>query len=182
MRTAGWRPGRGTIIDNPTGGAFVTGIDAGNIVNTISKLVTGAVAALQNVRLVPSASVVPFFTSRRPAAGFGLLAADQHHTLNFDVKFTGIPFTTIEEVITRRIDVLAGRTIVAGRRVRITVPLRLCLSGEVLLSCAASVRLRMRASSGWQYPTEIKSTMIVETRRSRKPVRVSGAGTHPYRL
>jgi hypothetical protein len=104
------------------GGAFVTGINAGNIVNTIINLVTGAVAAIQNVRLVPSASVVPFITSISPAVGYGPLAGDRDHTLTFDVKFTGIPCTPVEQVITGTIDVVADGAVVAGKRVQITVP------------------------------------------------------------
>jgi hypothetical protein len=118
----GGQPGQGTRIANATGGAFVSGIDAGNIVNTLIDLVTGAVAAIQNVKLVPSASVVPFVTSVSPAAGYGPLAGDQDHTLNFDVKFTGIPCTPAEQVITGTIDAVADGAVVASKRVQITVP------------------------------------------------------------
>jgi len=56
------------------GGTFVTGINAGNIVNTIISLVSSAVGAIQNVKLVPSSGVASFVTSISPAAGYGPLA------------------------------------------------------------------------------------------------------------
>lgn len=118
----GGLPGQATRIANATGGAFVTGINAGNIVNTIINLVTAAVAAIQNVKLVPSASVAPFVTSISPAAGYGPLSGDQDHTLKFDVKFTGIPCKPAEQVITGTIDVVADGTVVASKRVQITIP------------------------------------------------------------
>jgi hypothetical protein len=118
----GGMPGQGTRIASATGGTFVAGINAGNIVNTIINLVTSAVAAIQNVKLVPSASLAPFVTSISPAAGYGPLSADQDHTLTFDVKFTGIPCTPVEQVVTGTIDVVADGTVVASKSVQITVP------------------------------------------------------------
>jgi hypothetical protein len=50
------------------------------------------------------------------------LAGDQDHTLNFDVKFTGIPCTPAEQVITGTIDAVADGAVVASKRVQITVP------------------------------------------------------------
>jgi len=114
--------GQGTRIANSTGGAFVTGINAGNIVNTIIRLVTGAVAAVQNVKLVPSASVAPFVVSISPAAGYGPLAGDQDHILTFQVKFAGIPCKPVEQVVSGTIDVVADGTVVASKKVQITVP------------------------------------------------------------
>jgi hypothetical protein len=118
----GGQPGQGTRIANATGGAFVTGINAGNIVSTIIKLVTGAVAAIQNVKLVPSAPIAPLVTSISPPAGYGPLAGDRDHTLRFDVKFVGIPCTPTEQVINGTIDVVADGAIVAAKQVQITVP------------------------------------------------------------
>jgi hypothetical protein len=118
----GGMPGQGTRIANATGGAFVTGINAGNIVNTIINLVTGAVAAIQNVRLVPSPSVAPFIVSITPAAGYGPLAGDQDHTLTFQVKFVGLPCKPEEQVISGTIDAVADGTIIATKTVRITIP------------------------------------------------------------
>src|SRR3984893_8005086 len=118
----GGLPGQGTRIVNATGGAFATGINAGSIVDTIIKLVTGAVAAIQNVQLVPSASVAPFVASINPAAGYGPLPGDRDHTLTFDVKFAGIPCTAVEQVFSGTIDVVADGKVVASKRVQITVP------------------------------------------------------------
>jgi hypothetical protein len=114
--------GQGTRIATNTGGAFASGINPGNIVNTIISLVTGAVAGIQNVKLVPSASIAPFVTSINPAAGYGPLAGDKDHTLKFEVRFTGIPCKPTVQVFTGTIDVVADGKVVARKRVRITVP------------------------------------------------------------
>lgn len=115
-------PGQGTRIANTTGGAFATGINAGNIVNTIINLVTGAIAGIQNVKLVPSAAVAPFVVSITPAAGYGPLAGDQDHVLTYQVKFAGIPCKPEVQQISGTIDVVADGTIVAAKKVQITVP------------------------------------------------------------
>src|SRR5262249_10306648 len=65
----GGQPGQGTRIANATGGVFVTGINANTIVNTIINLVSGAVGSIQNVKLVPSASIAPFVVSIAPPGG-----------------------------------------------------------------------------------------------------------------
>lgn len=119
---AGGMPGQGTRIAGATGGAFVTGINAANIVNTIINLVTGAVAGINNVNLVPSASIAPFVTSITPAGGYGPLAADKEHILKFEVKFTGIPCKPEPQVISGTLDVVADGGVVASKKVQITVP------------------------------------------------------------
>ncbi|MGH9665953.1 MAG: hypothetical protein ACRD9L_16125 [Bryobacteraceae bacterium] len=119
----GGLPGQGTRIANSTGGVFVTGINAGNIVNTIVNLVKGAVAVIQNVKLTPSASVAPFVTSITPAGGYGPLAADQDHTLTFEVTFNGaLPCRPEAQAFGGTIDVVADGAVVASKKVLITVP------------------------------------------------------------
>ncbi len=118
----GGMPGQATRITNATGGTLATGINAGNIVNTIINLVKAAVGQIQNVNLVPSPGVAPFVASITPPGGYGPLAEDQDHTLTFDVKFTGIPCQPKEQVITGTIDVVADGKVVATKRVQITVP------------------------------------------------------------
>lgn len=114
---------QGTRIAKATNGTFVTGINAGNIVNTIINLVTGAVAGIKNVKLVPSISITPFVTSISPVGGYGPLAGDKDHILKFDVKFTGVvPCKPQEQVFTGTIDVIADGKVVASKRVVITVP------------------------------------------------------------
>jgi len=115
-------PGQATRITNATGGALATGINAGNIVNTIINLVKATVGGIQNVNLVPSASVAPFVMSITPPGGYGPLAGDQNHTLTFDVKFSGIPCQAKDQVITGTIDVVADGKTVASKSVQITVP------------------------------------------------------------
>jgi hypothetical protein len=118
----GGLPQQGTRIATNTGGTFVTGINAGNIVNTITSLVTGAVAGIKNVKLVPSASIAPFVTSITPAGGYGPLAGDKDHVLSFDVKFTGIPCKPEQQVFSGTLDVVADGKVVASKRAQITVP------------------------------------------------------------
>ncbi len=102
---------------------FVTGINAGNIANTIVNLVSGALAGIGNVKLVPSAAVAPFVTSISPAAGYGPLAGDTDHTLDFQVTFTGtVPCAPTAQVITGTIDVVVDGHAVARKEVQITVP------------------------------------------------------------
>jgi hypothetical protein len=116
-------PGQATRIATATGGTFVAGINAGNIVNTIISLVSSAVGAIQNVKLVPSASIAPFVTSINPAAGYGPLAGDQDHTLTFDVTFTGTaPCKPEAQVFTGTLDVVADGRVIASKKVEITVP------------------------------------------------------------
>lgn len=114
--------GQGTRIATQTGGQFVTGINAGNIVNTIINLVQGAVGAVQNLKLVPSASMAPFVTSITPAAGYGPLAGDQEHVLTFRVRFTGPPCKPEAQVVSGTLDVVADGAVVAAKKVQITVP------------------------------------------------------------
>ena len=118
----GGSPGQATRIANTTSGQFVTGIDASTIVATIVRLVTAAVTGINNIRLVPSASIVPFVSSLTPAAGYGPLPADTEHTLTFDLHLVGIPCNPEPQLITGKIDVVADGAVVASKDVQITVP------------------------------------------------------------
>lgn len=118
----GGLPGQGTRIATATGGTFVTGINAANIVNTIISLVSGAVSGINNVKLVPSPPIAPFVTSITPAAGYGPLAGDKDHVLKFEVRFTGIPCKPEPQVVNGTLDVVADGKVVAGKKVQITVP------------------------------------------------------------
>ncbi|MFN7923888.1 MAG: hypothetical protein U0Q16_27550 [Bryobacteraceae bacterium] len=118
----GGAPGQATRIANATGGTFVTGINPGTIVNTIINLVKAAVAGINNVKLVPSPSIAPFVTSITPAAGYGPLNGETEHVLKFEVTFTGIPCKAETQVINGTLDVVADGTVVAQKRVEITVP------------------------------------------------------------
>jgi hypothetical protein len=88
---------------------------------------------IQNVQLVPTGQTAPFVTSINPAAGSGPLAANQPHTVQFDVVFTGtVPCKDAPQVFNGTLDVFvtfgsaAGaaqrKEVVAQKRVRITVP------------------------------------------------------------
>ena len=118
----GGTAGQATRIAAATGGAFVTGINAGNIVDTIVKLVSGAVGQIGNLKLVPSPTIAPFITSITPAAGYGPLDGAKEHTLKFEVRFHGIPCKPEPQVVNGSIDVVADGAVVAAKRVQITVP------------------------------------------------------------
>ena len=118
----GGLPGQGTRIATATGGTFVTGINAGNIANTIISLVSGAVSAINNVKLIPSPSIGPFVTSITPAAGYGPLSGDKEHILKFEVRFTGLPCKPEPQVVSGTLDVVADGKVVAAKKVQITVP------------------------------------------------------------
>ena len=118
----GGTPGQGTRIATNTGGAFVSGINPGNIVNTIINLVQSAVGGINNVNLVPSPTVAPLVTSITPAGGYGPLAGDKDQTLAFQVTFTGLPCKPEAQVITGTIDAVADGHVIATKRVQITIP------------------------------------------------------------
>jgi hypothetical protein len=88
---------------------------------------------IQNVQLVPTGQTAPFVTSINPAAGSGPLSANQPHTVQFEVLFTGtVPCKDAPQVFNGTLDVVvtfgsaAGtaprKEVVAQKRVRITVP------------------------------------------------------------
>lgn len=119
----GGNAGQGTRLATATSGTFVTGINPGNVVATIIKLVTATVASINNVRLVPAGATAPFVSSIAPPGGYGPLSGDQEYTLKFEVKFTGvIPCRETTQVFNGTIDVVADGVIVAGKRVQVTVP------------------------------------------------------------
>ena len=118
----GGSPGQATHIATRTSGSFVTGIDAGNIVNTIIKLVTSAVAGIKNVNLIPSPTIAPLVTSISPAGGYGPLPGGKAQTLAFQVRFTGLPCKPEPQIITGTIDAVADGVVIASKKVQVTIP------------------------------------------------------------
>ena len=118
----GGLPGQATRITAATGGALSIGIDAGNVVNAIIGMVKTAVGGIRNVSLVPSPSIAEFVKSITPHDGYGPLAANQDHTLSFDVKFAGVPCRAEEQVVSGAIGVVADGKEVANKKVQITTP------------------------------------------------------------
>ncbi len=118
----GGAAGQATRIAAATGGTFVSGINPDTIVKTIIDMVTGAVSAIKNLKLVPSASIAPFIVSIEPAGGYGPLAGDREHVLEFKVKFHGIPCAEEEKTVNGTLDVVADGAVAAAKTVRITVP------------------------------------------------------------
>lgn len=120
--TIGGTAGQASRIAASTGGTFVTGIDPTTIVNTIIDLVTGAVAGIDNLKLVPSPSIAPLVVSITPAGGYGPLPGDVEHVLKFAVQFRGIDCKAEDQVFEGTLDVVADGVVVAQKRVRITIP------------------------------------------------------------
>jgi len=118
----GGAAGQGTRIANTTGGKFVSGIDPTTVVNTIIDLVKAAVSTINNINLVPAGATAPFVTSITPAAGYGPLATDKEHKLEFKVRFTGVETCRDkEQVFNGTLDVVADGVVVAQKRVEIKV-------------------------------------------------------------
>lgn len=120
--SVGGLAGQGTRIATATGGAFVTGIDPNTIVNTIIDLVTKALSSINNLNLVPSASIAPLVVSITPAGGYGPLSGDREHVLKFQVRFRGVDCKDVEQIFEGNLDVVADGVVVATKRVRITIP------------------------------------------------------------
>jgi hypothetical protein len=118
----GGTAGQGSRIAGATGGTFVAGVNPGTIVDTIIKLVAGALSSIRNLTLVPSPSIAPFVASISPATGFGPLFGDQEYTLPFQVRFQGAPCKPEPQVITGTLDVVADGVVVAAKQVSITIP------------------------------------------------------------
>ncbi len=118
----GGAAGQGTRLAAATGGAFVTGINPSNIVNTIINLVTAAVSSINNVKLVASPTVAPLVVSITPLAGYGPLGGNAEHVLTFDVKFHGVPCRDLDQIFSGTLDVVADGVVVAAKKVQITVP------------------------------------------------------------
>jgi hypothetical protein len=118
----GGAAGQATRLAAATAGAFVTGINPTNIVNTIISLVKAAVSSVNNVRLVPSTIVAPFIVSITPGAGYGPLSGNTEHVLKFEVKFRGVPCRNTVQVFSGTLDVLIDGVVSVSKKVQITVP------------------------------------------------------------
>lgn len=181
----GGAAGQGTRIANATGGAFVTGINPANIVQTIVNLVKAAVAGINNVKLVAAGATAPFVTSISPAGGYGPLAGDKPHTLTFRVTFTGVVSCKDDsQVFVGSLDVVADGTIVAQKRVRITVPAcvpRVLYSYSVKFVCGVQAECGCACSPvrPGAYATEINiynhNAVEVPIRKRVVPVVMAGA-------
>lgn len=120
--SVGGSAGQASGIAAATGGSFVTGINPATIANTIIDLVSGAVAGIDNLTLVPSASIAPLVVSITPAGGYGPLAGDVEHVLKFEVRFQGIACKDSDQVFTGTLDVVADGVVVAAKKVQVTIP------------------------------------------------------------
>lgn len=118
----GGASGQATRIANATGGTHVSGINAADIVDTIIDLIESAVAAIDEVTLVPSASIAGCIDSITPKS-YGPLAGDEEHVLPFKVCWRGNkPCEDEDQVIKGGLNAVADGTVIARKPVTITVP------------------------------------------------------------
>lgn len=116
--------GQATRIAAATGGQHVVGIDATTIVTTIIDLIKAVIGSIDNVSLVPSATIAPFVVSITPAAGFGPLPGDKDHELKFEVTFSAgdARCADRDKVSVGSLDVVADGTVIARKPTRVTIP------------------------------------------------------------
>ena len=115
--------GQATAITSATGGSFQSGINAGNIVNTIITMINNLVSVINNVSLVASGATASFVTNISPAGGYGPLSGNTSHTLTFKVTFTGTkPCDDKDQVYNGFLNVVADGIVVAQKKVEIKVP------------------------------------------------------------
>lgn len=118
----GGAAGQATRIAAATGGTFVSGINAGGIVDTIIDLIESAVLDIDKVTLEPTAAVAPFVDSISPAS-YGPLPGDEQHVLPFKVAWRGVrPCGEEDAVVTGGLNAVADGSVIARKPVRITIP------------------------------------------------------------
>jgi hypothetical protein len=111
-----------TRITAATGGQHVSGINAAAIVDTIIDLIEAAVLAINEVKLVPTAAVVPFVEAISPAS-YGPLSGKETHVLPFKVSWRGIKPCGDEDVVIKGgLNAVADGVVIARKPVTITVP------------------------------------------------------------
>jgi hypothetical protein len=119
--TPGGKPGQASRIAANTGGAFVTGVNAGTIGATIISMISAALGTIGKLSLSPSASLAPFIKLLTPDS-YGPINRDVEHTFPFHVRFEGIPCKNEAQIFTGTIDVVVDGRAVTAKRVRITIP------------------------------------------------------------
>ncbi|MUI15039.1 hypothetical protein GJV26_21595 [Massilia dura] len=77
---------------------------------------------IDQLKLVPSASIAPLVASVTPAGGYGPLPGDMEHVLKFAVRFHGVACKDSDQVFTGTLDVVADGRVVAAKKVTITIP------------------------------------------------------------
>lgn len=115
--------GQASRITAATGGSFATTLNPANIVSTIINLITAAVSQIGNVSVVATGATAPLVVSISPAGGYGPLAGDKDHSLQFDVIFKAPPCKSgVTQILNGALDVVADGSVVASKPVSITVP------------------------------------------------------------
>jgi hypothetical protein len=114
--------GQATDITTATKGSLTVGVNPGAVAAAILAALIKAVQ-IQNVSLVPSASIAPFVTSISPAGGYGPLDPTKPHQLTFDVVFErGEKCSLRDQVFTGSLDVVMDHVVVAKKPTKITIP------------------------------------------------------------
>jgi hypothetical protein len=121
--TVGGTPGQADHITAATpGGSHTSGVNAAQMIATLTSLISSAVLTIGHLELRPTGAIAPFVTSITPA-GYDSLPGDVEHTLPFEVTWTGVrECAEKDEVFTGSLDVVADGVVVASKPVRITVP------------------------------------------------------------
>jgi hypothetical protein len=121
--TVGGTPGQADHITAATpGGSHTSGVNAAQMIATLTSLISSAVLTIGHLELRPTAAIAPFVTSITPP-GYDSLPGDVEHTLPFEVTWTGVrECAEKDEVFTGSLDVVADGVVVASKPVRITVP------------------------------------------------------------
>ncbi len=115
--------GQATRITAATAGSYTEGVDPDTVATTLGDLIAAAVSTIGNVHLVATGGTAQFVESITPAGGYGPLKGDVEHVLTFEVVWRGVKACAEKkQEFTGTIDVVADGTVVAQKKVRVTVP------------------------------------------------------------
>ena len=115
--------GQATRITSATGGSYTKGVDPDSVATTLGDLIAAAVSTIGNVHLEATGATAQFVDSITPAGGYGPLKGDTEHVLTFEVVWRGVKACAEKkQEFTGAIDVVADGTVVAQKKVRVTVP------------------------------------------------------------
>jgi hypothetical protein len=115
--------GQATRITAATSGSYTKGVDPDTVATTLGDLIAAAVSTIGNVHLVATGGTAQFVESITPAGGYGPLKGDTEHVLTFELVWRGVKACAEKkQEFTGTIDVVADGSVVAQKKVRVTVP------------------------------------------------------------
>lgn len=176
--------GQATRIAAATGGLAVSGIDETTIVDTIVALIAAVIGSIDNVSLVPDATIAPFVESITPAGGYGPLAGDEEHVLKFEVVFTtdDVRCTNRDQVFVGALNVVADGAVIAQADPHHHPGLQVRLQRQVRLRHAGRLRMRLRPAASRRLRDRDQHPQLqVPRRQGREMVAAAGAGRCPGR-